>query len=130
VTNIRTDARTDGHTCKHTRTITYTRYAIARALKTHTNDNNIFYKFFTRLPDDSQVDVFTCLSKTRHQAVYAKQSLSSDLSINICNHEEFFVYDLRPHRLDALNYHLGVYDWRLTLSCDQVQTVCDTFYTY
>jgi hypothetical protein len=34
-----TDARTDGRTYKHTRSITYTRYAIARPLKTVQTEN-------------------------------------------------------------------------------------------
>jgi hypothetical protein len=41
--DIRTDARTDARTYKHTPTITYTRYAIARALKKRqTTEINMF----------------------------------------------------------------------------------------
>jgi hypothetical protein len=84
--------------------------------------------FFTNRPDIYHADVFASLIKTKHQAVYV--TTSNDFIQETANgrRKKILLYDLRPQYIDALRYHLGVFDWSIITSRDyDIQTMYDQF---
>jgi hypothetical protein len=72
--------------------------------------------------------VFASLIKTKHQAVYV--TTSNDFIQETANgrRKKILLYDLRPQYIDALRYHLGVFDWSIITSRDyDIQTMYDQF---
>ena len=51
-------------------------FGFAQVVTKPTHGNNILDKFFTSRPDITEVEVFASLIKTKHHAVFVKQTLS------------------------------------------------------
>ena len=62
-----------------------------------THGNNILDMFFTHCPDISEVEVFASLIKTKHRAVFVRQTLSSNINLKRSERKKAEVYDRRPH---------------------------------
>jgi hypothetical protein len=74
--------------------------------------------FFTNRPDICHADVFASLKKTKHQAVYVTTSNGFIQETANGRHKKILLYDLRLQYIDALRYHLGVFDWSIITSRD------------
>jgi len=70
---------------------------------------------------------FASLIKTKHRAVFVKQTLLSQSKLKMCERTKVKLYDRRPHHIDVLRHSIGIHDLSTTLACGDVQTVYDEF---
>jgi hypothetical protein len=107
-----------------------TDFGLELLVDTPTHCSQIIDKFFTNRPDIFHVDVFASLNKTKHQVVYV--TTSNDFIQKTANgrRKQILFYDLQPQYIDALRYHLGVFDWSTVTSRDyDVETMYINFWT-
>jgi hypothetical protein len=72
--------------------------------------------------------VFASLIKTKYQGVYVTTSNDFIQETAIGRRKKILLYDLRPQYIDALRYHLGVFDWIIIISRDyDIQTMYNQF---
>jgi hypothetical protein len=102
-------------------------FGLTQIVSQPTHGNKILDKFFTSRPDISEVEVFASLIKTKHRAVFVKQTLLCKSKFRMCERKKVKVYDRRPHHLDVLRHCLGIHDWSETLACEDVQIVYNEF---
>ena len=77
----------------------------------------------------SVVEVFASLIKTKHRAIFVKQTLAAFSGLKSCRkREKVNVYDRRSHNLDGLRHCLGIHDWSAISACDYVKNVYNEWF--